>query len=173
MKEALVVSHLELITKICWKYWSRMPPSLHAYMDIEDLIGECCLLVVSRQHRYKQCRGASGAFVQRIVQNHCLTLLTSHHLKKRRVRAFIYFSEPELANILPSYSDEGVRWLLAKEPMEQIIRDASDNLRRHFSDFLHTRNFRRFTKQDIAELQKLARHHHLSPSDLILVLVEC
>jgi DNA-directed RNA polymerase specialized sigma24 family protein len=166
-----VTAHFKMIGRICWKYWQRLPVAARAHIDVTDLMGEVCLRLVESAKYFDAERGAESTFVCRVAENHCRVVVNRYHLKKRRAAVYSMTDQEKSPAFLRP--DDAVDWVLARQPVERVLADASDGLRRSFAHFLQYRQPRRFTTDNLEEFRTLASKHGLHYFDLRLVLNGC
>ncbi len=166
--DEIVTSNLGIIMKLAYKYWRMLPPAVMAHFDVEDMISEIVTHVVKVSYAYHKRRGMSSTFVWKVAENHCKVILQKYSTKKRR--AFQVLPEEVLATM--SAPDSILKLTEARHGVEQVIRFASDNLRRALSDLLEGGDLfsLKYNRAAREELRELAHVHHVSFNDFCLVM---
>jgi DNA-directed RNA polymerase specialized sigma24 family protein len=158
----LVDDHFGIIVKLSYRYWRYLPDSVKLYLDIDDVIVECVLAVLEKQHRYNPARGAASTFVWHIVRSHCSSIVGRNRAKKRSA---VVLPLRELRSA--SRPCDALQLSEAKKAVEAILADASDGLRRSLTRFLETRRTRVQAHLQ-EELRMLVRKHNVTYRDLEL-----
>ena len=164
--QQIAEQHLGIISKLAWRYWRCLPPSVMASQDPEDFIQSAVVQVMQAATRYDQRRAMSSTFVWTVVNNYGKTILQYHQAKKRQA---MMLPEDTLLNC--GQPDSGVQFREARLGLEDTLRVASPPTRRKLATFLETRKApRRWDPGFIEEMRSLLRSRRVGPQDLRVLL---
>lgn len=159
--------YLSLITFVAYRNWRRLPIQVAARIDLDDMIGEILVRLASVSHKYDPKKASPATFIYRVATNHCHRVANHHLCQKRYNEAWTPWDRAcDAAGV-----DAGIRFDEARAAIERLLMDASPTLKRELQRFLTTRRFRRLKPDVLEEWRQLVRKHHVSYSDMKLVLL--
>ena len=75
----LECQHLGIIVKRCMHWYRRLPKRVQAFYDVEDMIGDVVLHVITyAAPRYKRDMAAGSTYVWHVTDNKCKMILTHY-----------------------------------------------------------------------------------------------
>jgi DNA-directed RNA polymerase specialized sigma24 family protein len=163
----LIEQYRNLARKLAWQYWKSLPVSTKVWVDVEDLIEDAYLYILSRAtDTYDGGRGKWTTFLTTGISNLFLNFAQSQQTKKR----FGWMHPLETLDKLGiGKRDEGVSRAEAIDALLSTYGQASDPCRGAMRQWfgVERRKVKRSAaaKQIYKEFQVLAERNRLSPND--------
>jgi DNA-directed RNA polymerase specialized sigma24 family protein len=132
---AVMEQYRELVLKLSWQYWHKLPMAVKSWVDPQDIIEEVYVYVISRaQETYDESRSSRMTFLWTGINNLLLNFAMSHQTQKR-----FGWSVP-LDDILNmGKHDQGLADIEAKEALHNIYKEATPELKEYIAAWFGAR----------------------------------
>lgn len=165
MFDATIRSHYGIIVKIANRYWYRLPPHTQAWYGKDDLVHDVVCHVVVALRKYDNRKAKASTFIYVTARNYCRQTVDYYQTRKRNA---VVVELPQ--DVVSSFDFS--RCLNARMGVENVLADASDELRRLLAAVFGERRHRRIAAPSeacCAELRKLACKHAVCYRDFLAV----
>jgi len=172
-----------VISQRCLKYWKHLPISARAYYDLDDMIAEVVLHVVSRASKYNAAKAKEVTWVYWVADNYCKLLLTRYGARKLTDCTTTTLSDPETGQLRRTLqsTDNTTRIREAVDAIERVIDCGSDAVCDLMEILLEGRFLRRWSSKTLEqyitddhevvdELRQVMDRCHATVDDLRLVM---
>ena len=179
-KADLAMRHLGVIASRALYHWRRLPPSVRAGYDPEDMIGDVVLKVIRVSARYNAQRAKEVTWVWWVADNECRSILARYACKKRGADKIVQLPENEYCN--PAVTNEHRRQkacimaspererrlIESRNAVERTIQFAPDAARDLLSRLLTGRVRGRVDPEAVESLRNAARSQRATLADFML-----
>ena len=86
-RNEIAVRHRGIIAQRSLYWWRRLPPAVQCWYDLDDMIAEVQLYVISRSDRYDPARGKDVTFCWHLADNCCRKILLRYQTQSRGIKA--------------------------------------------------------------------------------------
>ena len=179
-KADIATRHLGVIAARCLVHWRRLPPSVQAGYDPEDMIGDVVLKVVRVSTRYSAKRAKEVTWVWWVADNECKAIVSKYACKKRGADKIVQLPENEYCNPAVGkenqrckdsilYSPDRERYLVeSRNAVERTIQFAPDAARDLLSRLLTGRVRGHVDLETVESLRQAARSQRATLGDFML-----
>lgn len=162
--DELASRHFRIIAKRCHYWHHYLSPSTRNFYDVDDMIAEVVMHVVSRSHRHNSSRGRESTMVWHVADNKCKTII-GRYLYPKRAGESVELT-PAVMLRLVSHDPP---YLLAREAVERVIQTGSDGVR-EIVDHIFRGKFVDFPQERFEEVRRTADRCAATKEDFRLVL---
>ena len=85
-RNEIAVRHRKIIIQRSLYWWRRLPPAVRCWYDLDDMVAEVQLYVVSNSHRYDPARGKDVTFCWHLADNCCRKILLRYQTQSRGIK---------------------------------------------------------------------------------------
>ena len=179
-KTDIATRHLGVISQRCLYHWRRLPPSVQAGYDPEDMIGDVVLKVVKVSARYSAKRAKEVTWVWWVADNECKAIVSKYACKKRGQNLIVPMPENEYCNPAVGKEDQRRKASIMSSPererhlvesrnaVERTIQFAPDAARDLLSRLLTGRVRGRVDPETVESLRQAARSQRATLGDFEL-----
>ena len=148
-----------LIHKICYSFWRAFPTHVKASIDFEDLVSGAQVRILTQAAKYDPERGAVTTWLWTVVTNYC-NGERQRYQAQRRLPSDEY--QRMAAQGQPGFSTD------ARDALEEILANCSQELARAFDGFLRNRRFveSQWPQPVVLEMRRLTRWYGVTRDDL-------
>lgn len=164
----IVTPNMGIIARLAYQYWQRLPLHVKASLDLEDVIADTVLRVCKVSWKYSPKKAKSSTFVWTVARNYCRGILVYQQHAKRKTNGVVPYTDL-IHNTRPCGT---IRFLEAKEAVEWVIADASDDLRRILTRFIENRRQVKWPPSLLQELQRLTARHGATRDDFRAIFMK-
>ena len=163
-KADIATRHLGIIAARALYHWRRLPPSVQAGYDPEDMIGDVVLKVVRVSARYSAKRAKEVTWVWWVADNECKAIVSKYSCKKRGADKISPL--PEDFQLAGPQSERRV--VESRNAVERTIQFAPDAARDLLSRLLTGRVRGRVDPETVESLRQAARSQRATLGDFML-----
>ena len=163
-KADIATRHLGVISQRCLYHWRRLPPSVQAGYDPEDMIGDVVLKVIRVSARYSAKRAKEVTWVWWVADNECKAIVSKYACKKRGADKISPLPEDfQLAG-----PERERRVVESRNAVERTIQFAPDAARDLLSRLLTERVRGHVDPETVESLRQAARSQRATLGDFML-----
>lgn len=108
---------LGIVAERAHHHWKFLPASTRAYYDVDDLISDCVLQVLTSAHKYNPDRARPTTFIWWVANNCCLTIRAKTQTVKRGGGVILTSLSPFLEEQYETYADFQPSQPITKDPL--------------------------------------------------------
>lgn len=161
-----------LVLKLAWEYWRKLPASVKLWLDVDDLIEDVYVFVLkSAARKFDPTRGSQTHFLWHGIRN----FLFAFHRSQIRQKRFALQAVPiESIESELQEDDNNIETMHAKECLSRTYEQASTELRAEIVQWFTEQSFDVHWSIDARaayrEFERIARSNRLTPDDCLKLL---